>query len=195
MFRLIDFLTLPLFLLTPEQKAVSRILNALETCDLDQAVRTVEIYEKVPSARSRIRGTVAKMVQRVSVADLCVAFLFVLTLVLLGRVPVLDRLNFIDEHSDWKASLSFIGLGFCAVALAWRICAKWHEVEFERARRDIEKILRRRGRTTFERLGHVRSKYAPAFLNKLIRNYPDVFIRTTATKKKKPAITLLTESS
>jgi hypothetical protein len=45
-FCLADFLTLPLYLLTPEHRVASVALNAIEEDDFDTALRVLEAYEK-----------------------------------------------------------------------------------------------------------------------------------------------------
>lgn len=46
MFYLADFLTLPLYFLTPEHKVVSRALKAIEDGDFSTALRVMEAHEK-----------------------------------------------------------------------------------------------------------------------------------------------------
>ncbi|MEA3226365.1 MAG: hypothetical protein U9Q07_10485 [Planctomycetota bacterium] len=45
-FCLVDFLTLPLYFLTPEHRVVSVALNAIEEDNFDTALRVLEAYEK-----------------------------------------------------------------------------------------------------------------------------------------------------
>jgi hypothetical protein len=112
-------------------------------------------------------------------------------LLLSGHETILDRLSFLDKHRAWKSVFSCFVFGLCVVALTWKVWAEWREVKFERARYDVENILKKRGRASFERLSRMGPKYAPEFLNTLIRTYPTVFRRTTIKKKKKPAIILV----
>jgi hypothetical protein len=179
------------YLLTPEHRAVSRVLRAAGKCDFDKASRVLEAYEKWPLVKFHATRSVIEIIRYVFRADLLFASLFLFLLLLPGHETVLDRLSFLDKHRAWKSVFSCFVFGLCVVAVTWKVWAEWREFEIERARYDVESILKKRGRASFERLSRMGPRYAPEFLNKLIRTYPMVFRRTTIKKKKKPAIILV----
>jgi hypothetical protein len=53
MFCLADFLTLPLYFLTPEHRVVSTALKAIKEDDFSTALRVLEAYEKINAAQSQ----------------------------------------------------------------------------------------------------------------------------------------------
>ena len=191
MFCFVYLLMLPLYFQTPENRVVSRVFKALGEVDFDKALRVLEAHEKPHSAMVRDGRTTIKIIRRLPTADLFFAPLFLLLLLLPGYETVVGRLSFLDKYAAWKYALPCLFFGLCILAIAWKIWAEWRDVKFERARYDVESILKKRGLASYERLRRMGPKYAPEFLNKLIQTYPQVFKHTTMKKKKKPAIALV----
>ena len=191
MFCFVYLIMLPLYYKTPEQRVASRVLETIGNCDFDKALKVLEAHERPSSATSRNGRTAMEAIRHLPTADLFFAPLFLILLLLPGYETVVGRLSILDKYTAWKFVLPCLFFGLCILAVTWKIWAEWRDVKFDRARYNVENILKKSGLASYERLRRIGPQYAPEFLNKLIQTYPLVFRRTTVKKKKKPAIALV----
>jgi len=123
--------------------------------------------------------------------------LIVFVPLLIFFTTLLDRFDFLEQHSGWKLIVICVFSALYVLAIIILICGRIREKKFSTAK-DLVKIYLKEKlqRMSFDRVREkIDESYTDRFLKKLIKRYPKVFRRCQIKPNRKPGITLTRNES